>query len=323
MATARFNALVAEGKTACEIRATLKEGGVKKSMVSMLMKQMQAPAEDQPMNWTLSFKSKLAAGMSLNDIKAALQADGIKKAMLSMLCKKIGRPCPDGQEQQPSGEDAQAEVAQPSSEAVQPMRRPAAVIRRKTKERKVPARKVKRVNMVSGDYGAAGILECALVIKERWAKLILGGEKVVEVRSYGYKSRLGEPVGLVISKTQKVFGQVVVHSSEKLTPGQLRSAEWASKHCCDASTVEEFIAKHDSIFAWHLESVMEYPAALPFDYPQGAVNFIPLQDNSAYLHAIEERVPYKCHECGKHWDAEEYCKQDTVCTCGHLISRGE
>ena len=127
----------------------------------------------------------------------------------------------------------------------------------------------------------------ALLVKEKWAKLLLDGRKTWEVR--GCSTRKRGVIALAVSGTGMLFGEICLTDSvlvgKRTSDGRLvrgGAAEDnfigndanASKHCIeDLGSV-----KYPKIYAWVMANPVIYECPRPFVHTHGCVKWVKLDN---------------------------------------------
>lgn len=112
-----------------------------------------------------------------------------------------------------------------------------------------------------------------LVIKPKWADLILSGRKTWEIRSrITYKRGT---IAIVKSGSGLVYGTAQLVDCIKLSSEDF--AKSRHKHCIPAS--ESNLVKHyRELYAWVLEEIQVFPEPIKYNHPQGAVVWVRLPE---------------------------------------------
>ncbi|ETT45240.1 hypothetical protein C162_21928 [Paenibacillus sp. FSL R7-269] len=114
-----------------------------------------------------------------------------------------------------------------------------------------------------------------LVIKPKWADLILSGAKTWEIRG----SRTGKrgTVGIIKSGTGKVFGTVEISGCVPLT-----------MYAWDANQDKHFVPYADinykTPYAWVMGNPVIFSEPIPYIHPQGAVIWVKLWEGGNHEH---------------------------------------
>lgn len=107
----------------------------------------------------------------------------------------------------------------------------------------------------------------SLIIKPKWADMILSGSKTWEIR--GSRTAKRGTIGIIKSRSGKVFGQVDLVDCIPLT-----MYEWANnknKHLVDYADID-----YNTPYAWVLANPSIFPEPIPYQHPQGAVIWVKL-----------------------------------------------
>ncbi|MED5017913.1 ASCH domain-containing protein [Paenibacillus chibensis] len=110
----------------------------------------------------------------------------------------------------------------------------------------------------------------ALIIKAKWADLILNGSKRWEIR--GSRTTKRGTIGIIKSRSGKVYGQVDLVGCIPLTMD-----EWANnkdKHMVDYADID-----YNTPHAWVLANPVIYPEPIAYQHPQGAVIWVKLPES--------------------------------------------
>lgn len=110
-----------------------------------------------------------------------------------------------------------------------------------------------------------------LIIKPKWADLILNKEKTMEVR--GNNTKIRGTIGVIMSGTKKVFGTVELIDSEELTREKFN--RWKDKHKLDIS-YDELLEIYPRPYAWHLSEATKYDVPISYEHKQGCVVWVNL-----------------------------------------------
>ncbi|HBF2930476.1 ASCH domain-containing protein [Clostridioides difficile] len=106
-----------------------------------------------------------------------------------------------------------------------------------------------------------------LIVKEKWADLILSGEKTLELRSRNTKVR--GTIGIIKSGTGLICGTVDILSSYEITDEEY--IELKNKH--KVPYLREQI-KYKKIFAWELHNPVKYKDCIKYKHKKGCVIWI-------------------------------------------------
>lgn len=110
-----------------------------------------------------------------------------------------------------------------------------------------------------------------LIIKEKWANLILNGDKSIEIR--GSKTNIRGKIGIIKSKTKKVFGETELYDCKELDEKMFN--EYKQKHKLDI-TWEELLTIYSKPYAWFLKDVIKYDKPISYNHKQGCVIWVNL-----------------------------------------------
>lgn len=126
-----------------------------------------------------------------------------------------------------------------------------------------------------------------LIVKPKWAELILSGQKIWEIRGSNTSKR--GIIGIAESGTGKVFGEVELINSRRMTHGDYVSGK--HRHCLEyfrtsvPDTVQmEIIASYidwenlrniyQTPYIWELRNAKRYDEPKPYNHPKGAVIWV-------------------------------------------------
>lgn len=118
-----------------------------------------------------------------------------------------------------------------------------------------------------------------LIIKPKWADLILNGQKIWEIR--GSRTTKRGTIGIIKSGSGMVFGTVKLTNCIPCTVGRFMA--YKQKHCIE----DERAAFHyNQAWAWVVKNPLIFPEPVPYKHPQGAVIWVKLPEGGIYEHAI-------------------------------------
>lgn len=106
-----------------------------------------------------------------------------------------------------------------------------------------------------------------LIVKDKWAQLILNGEKTIELRSRNTKIR-GE-IGIIISGSKAIGGTVHLIDSIELSDEMFESLK--NQHLFHYP-IEELSYK--KVYAWILNNPKRYEKPIPYEHKQGCVIWV-------------------------------------------------
>lgn len=106
-----------------------------------------------------------------------------------------------------------------------------------------------------------------LIIKPKWADLILNGDKTIEIRAS--KTNIRGEIGIIKSGTKKVFGTVnlfhCVEIDERLF------LKWANKHKVDCKFKD---LPYKKPYAWCFTNIIKYKEPVAYEHKQGCVIWV-------------------------------------------------
>jgi len=108
-----------------------------------------------------------------------------------------------------------------------------------------------------------------LIIKPKWADLILDGEKTVEVR--GSKTQIRGTVGIIKSGSQKVYGTAELFNCVELTKENFDM--WKDRHKLDI-TYDQLLSIYSKPYAWFLTNIDKFEIPTDYEHKQGCVIWI-------------------------------------------------
>lgn len=114
-------------------------------------------------------------------------------------------------------------------------------------------------------------MEKGLIIKEKWANLILDGEKTLELRGSNTKTR--GTIGIIKSSTGKVWGEVDLIDSFLLDEESFNNLR--DKHKVEIPFCE---VKYKKTYAWVLENPKKYDEPIPYKHKLGCVKWVNLKE---------------------------------------------
>lgn len=110
-----------------------------------------------------------------------------------------------------------------------------------------------------------------LIVKDKWADLILSGQKTWEIR--GSRTHKRGTIGIIKSGSGKVFGTVELIDCIPCTVGRFMA--YKEKHCIK----EQKMAFHyNQAWAWVVKNPVIFSEPVPYSHPQGAVIWVKLHD---------------------------------------------
>ena len=108
-----------------------------------------------------------------------------------------------------------------------------------------------------------------LIVKKKWADLILSGEKTGEMRSL--RRNMRGTIGIIESGTGTIIGECRLHACSDMshmTADELYRM-YLSNHCVNDVTALRRWNK-----AWHIDRAFRYEKPIPYKHPKGAVIWI-------------------------------------------------
>lgn len=112
-----------------------------------------------------------------------------------------------------------------------------------------------------------------LIIKPKWADLILDGYKTIEVRGSNTQHR-GD-TGIIKSKTQKVFGTAKLKDTIKLNREIFENLK--TKHLLQI-TWEELLEIYKNPWGWCFEDPEKHSEPIHYNHKQGCVIWVNLDE---------------------------------------------
>lgn len=108
-----------------------------------------------------------------------------------------------------------------------------------------------------------------LIIKEKWANLILNGEKTVELR--GSNTKIRGKIGIIKSSTGMVWGEAELIDSFLLD--RTKYEELRDKHKVDMDFDD---IKYENTYAWILKNPKKYDVPVPYNHKKGCIVWVKL-----------------------------------------------
>lgn len=113
-----------------------------------------------------------------------------------------------------------------------------------------------------------------LILKPKWADMILNEDKVIEVR--GSNTKIRGTIGIIKSKTKKVWGTVKIYSSKPMNKELFELTK--SSHGLKIS-YEELLKIYPNPYAWFLDSPIKFDKPIEYRHKQGCVIWVDLGDD--------------------------------------------
>lgn len=110
-----------------------------------------------------------------------------------------------------------------------------------------------------------------LIIKPKWADLILDGEKLIEIR--GRNTTIRGTIGIIKSKTKKVFGTAELFASIELTKKDYEKL-WHRHRL--TILWDELIKTYSKPYAWFMLEPKRYDEPIDYVHKQGCVVWVNL-----------------------------------------------
>jgi predicted transcriptional regulator len=110
-----------------------------------------------------------------------------------------------------------------------------------------------------------------LIIKPYWADLILNGEKTIEVR--GSKTNIRGTIGIIKSRTQKIFGEVDLFDCIPLTKDNFDLLK--EKHKLSIC-YEELVKIYPHPYGWCMKNQTKYTTPQDYTHKKGCVIWVNL-----------------------------------------------
>jgi predicted transcriptional regulator len=117
-----------------------------------------------------------------------------------------------------------------------------------------------------------------LIIKPKWAELILDGHKTIEVR--GSYANIRGTIGIIKSGSKKVFGTVELTDCIELTKHNFDILQ--NKHKLDI-TYDELLKIYPKPYGWCLTKVTKYDSPIDYKHKQGCVIWVNLDEKEARI----------------------------------------
>lgn len=143
-----------------------------------------------------------------------------------------------------------------------------------------------------------------LIVKEKWAKMILSGEKTWEIRSTNTKVR--GRIGIAISGTGKVYGSVEIQYSKQVDQQTLLKN--IDKH--KVLAVESI--KYHKPHVWVMDGAIEYDEPIKYTHPQGAVIWV---NDKNWLHYLKPRCYKENNETYPLCVGDDAFRDDVCISC--------
>ncbi|ANY70425.1 hypothetical protein BBD42_30960 [Paenibacillus sp. BIHB 4019] len=114
-----------------------------------------------------------------------------------------------------------------------------------------------------------------LIIKPKWADLILSGAKTWEIRSR--RTHIRGTIAIIKSGSGQIFGTVELVDCLDVTLATYMNSR--NKHCIQVGQKPDSIVGAHEMKAWVLTNPVIYPEPIPYIHPQGAVIWVNLANS--------------------------------------------
>lgn len=108
-----------------------------------------------------------------------------------------------------------------------------------------------------------------LIIKPKWAELILQGKKTIEVR--GNKTNIRGTIGIIESGSKKVFGTAELFHCTEFTKEKFEI--WRNEHKLDITYIE-LLKIYPKPWAWCFTDIKKYDEPKTYKHKQGCVIWV-------------------------------------------------
>jgi len=108
-----------------------------------------------------------------------------------------------------------------------------------------------------------------LIIKPKWANLILDGKKTIEVR--GSKTNIRGTIGIIESGSKKVFGTANLLRCSEMTYSSF--IECRDEHKLEI-TYTELLKIYPKPYMWWLVDIKRYDIPVAYEHKQGCVIWV-------------------------------------------------
>lgn len=136
---------------------------------------------------------------------------------------------------------------------------------------------------------AAVALKSTIVVKPKWADLILSGQKTAEIRSVKAPAALiGATIGIAISGTNAIHGCAQLDAVEQISKDEFQSDVWRSMHCIQADDLHnaQVLQKDSRIYAYKLSNHMKFETPLKFKWQPGPIIWQQLDTNQTFKESL-------------------------------------
>lgn len=108
-----------------------------------------------------------------------------------------------------------------------------------------------------------------LIVKSKWADLILDGYKDIEIR--GTNTKIRGTIGIIKSGTKRVYGTAELYDSVELDYKTFK--ELKERHKLNIS-FDELLKKYHNPHGWFLKNVNKYDNPIEYNHKQGCVIWV-------------------------------------------------
>lgn len=108
-----------------------------------------------------------------------------------------------------------------------------------------------------------------LIIKPKWADLILDGKKTVEIRAN--KTNIRGVIGIIKSGSKKVYGTAELFHCTELTKENFKI--WKDRHRLDI-TYGQLLTIYPKPYAWCLTKINKFNSPMKYEHKQGCVVWV-------------------------------------------------
>lgn len=109
-----------------------------------------------------------------------------------------------------------------------------------------------------------------LIIKPKWADLILDGYKTIEVR--GSKTTIRGTIGIIKSGTKQVYGTANLFHCVELGEWEFNNV-WKPRHQLNI-TYEELLKIYPKPYAWCLKDIKKLDEPKTYEHKKGCVIWV-------------------------------------------------
>ena len=110
-----------------------------------------------------------------------------------------------------------------------------------------------------------------LIIKPKWADLILDGYKTIEIR--GSRTKIRGDIGIIKSGSKKIYGKANLYDCTELSKEDFN--ELRDKHLVNIS-YDELLKIYPNPYGWFLKDAKIFKKAMPYMHKKGCVIWVNL-----------------------------------------------